>query len=129
MQAPRTEPRRRPTRFLIASVVFVLLALSHLHLVASVLLGYGSEPGVIFAGHLVSLVTALTAAVAAWRRRVWAWRAVAAYGVATSLLILSVGIALELLPEERTGLWFGAAAVLALAVAGAWGLRRVPEPR
>ncbi len=119
----------RPARYVVATTVFVLLALAHLHLVASVLLGLGVEPWIIFAGHLLCLIIALAAAVASWQQRMWAWRAIAAYGVAAAVLILSVGPAVQLRSEERTGLWFGAAAVLALAAVGAWWLRRPPRAR
>jgi hypothetical protein len=73
---------------------------------------------------MVCLATAVVAALSCSRRLAWAWRAVAAYGLAAAILILSIAPALDLPPEGRMGLWLAAAGVFFLAAFGAWHLRR-----
>lgn len=107
----------------IATGLFILLGLAHLHLVGTVLLGRGTEPGVVFAGHLVCLLLAVACAASIRRRLPWAWRSVVAYGTALAALIVSLGPALHLPADARGGLWIGALGVLALSGAGAWALR------
>src|SRR5690606_27927453 len=108
----------------LAAALLVLLGLSHLHLVVSVLIDPGSEPLLLFVGHLVCLTAALVAAVSCWGGLPWAWGAVAAYGLAGAVLSLSLGPVLVLPAGARTGLQPAAAVVLVLAGLGAWRLRR-----
>ena len=113
-----------PEMSFVAAGLFILLCLAHGHLVSTVVLGQGTEPAIVFAGHLVCLVLAIICAAAIWRRRLWAWRSVVAYGVALAILILSLGPALQLPSDARVGLWISAGSVVALSSAGAWLLYR-----
>lgn len=103
--------------------LLVVLGLAHAQLLGTVLLGQGSEPPIIVAGHFVCLGLATAGAAACWNRRPWAWKLVATYGVAIAALILALGPALRLPAEARAGLWAGAGASLVLFAAGAWLLR------
>jgi hypothetical protein len=106
------------------AILFVLLALAHGHLVATVLQGHGSEPWPIFAGHVVCFGIADAAAVAARRGRGLKWAIVFTYGVAGALLLMVLGPAFGLPQDECTGYVVGAVIVVAVASAGAWRLRR-----
>jgi hypothetical protein len=73
----------------------------------------------------------LCGAAAAWgsfRATRWAPRATAAYGVVTASMIVALGPILDLEITAMTGLWLGAAVILAFGVASALFLSRVTRP-
>lgn len=114
----------RPRRFTVAAVLLALFALGHAHLLATVLLGLGSEPPPLVLGQLVCLGISTMAARAAALARPVAPTLVAVYGVSAAVLILLVGPSVPLPPEERGGLRVGAAVMLLFGLAGAGYLRR-----
>jgi hypothetical protein len=116
---------RRPIGFTILAVVFGLASASAFGEVVNYLLSRSEDPLALFAFQLATATTGLLSAVGIWRRALWAPLAVLSYGVVTATLVSLLGPMLDLAPEERSGLWTGAAAILVFALLSAWYVHHV----
>ena len=117
-------PRRREPWQYVLAALFTLGAASDLTVVASWLGGSSEVPAVV-AWHGAIFATAVASLVSVWGRRMWAPYAVAAWGIASTTLVLSLPLLLADLPaEEVRGIWIGGAAVGALATACVWVIWR-----
>lgn len=121
-ETPAVDSRRRIGTTVIA-ILFALLAVEAWIQVVRNLVGDRDLPVVMIWQFLTGGAAAM-AAVGAWRRRPWSYRAVMLYGVLTAALIVALGPILNLDPSGRRGLLTGASVVLFGCVAAAWLLRR-----
>jgi peptidoglycan/LPS O-acetylase OafA/YrhL len=130
-----TARSRRSAGRTVIALLFVALALSAWQQVFDDVRNASNEPLAITA--LQTLIGALAALTSwgAWIGARWsAWLA-AAYGIATAVMLVSLGPLLAMPVEERGGLLFGAAVVLVITLPCAWYLRRttrvtaVKDPR
>ncbi len=112
---PTDDPVRAPWQYAL-SAVFALGALSDLLQIGEWLLGNGHAPAPLMAWHGVTAATALACLVAVWQRRGWATRAVAAWGVANTTLLVSLPLLVAMPDEARPGVWVGAGAVAVLTI-------------
>ncbi len=106
--APAPVPAR-PRRILLRIVtVFVgLLGVNALLQIRESFAPYGDSPMLLAGEQLIVGILGLTAAVGAWRLRPWAWKPALGWGVATGILVATLGPVLQLEPDERGGLLFG----------------------
>jgi hypothetical protein len=125
-QAPE---RRRGGGTTAITVILTLLGANALVQVAMALFGANSDPALLRLLQLVSGLLAVIAAWGTWHRRRWAAWCAFGYGAWTGAMILALGAILELAPDERTGLVFGAVAVLGVGAALAWGIARTQRSR
>lgn len=122
-------PVRRHRGRTVVAVVFVLLAANALAQVALVPFGGVGDPPSLTALQLLIGIVALAAAWGSWTGARWSPAAAALYGVVTGGMIASLPWLLGLPAEARGGTTAGAAAVLLVALALAWYLRRTLAAR
>jgi len=115
---------RRPLAILLLVVFFAVVAASDLWQVAAFLGGVNDEPALLVVLHSIIGLLGAAAALALWRRSPAAVGLIAAWGVLTAALLVSLTVVLDLPPEARPGLWGSAAAVLVAAGLAAGYVRR-----
>lgn len=118
-----------PIGRIVVAVLFTLFGLSAWSEALDIFLRASDDPTLLGILQTVIGAVALTAAVGSWRGSRWSPVAAIAYGVITAGMIVGLGPMLGLEGEERGGLLVGAAAVLLIALAMAWYLRRAQAPR
>lgn len=109
---------------LVLAVVFTLLGLNAWAQVINASIGGSDDPAMLTLLQTLVGTTGIAAALGSWRGTRWAPVAAVAYGVATAAMLASLGLLLDLAPEEMRGIWAGAAAVLVFGVWAGWYLRR-----
>lgn len=108
-------------------IVLVLLAIAGVDgLRQAITEARDRDPGspALAAWHLVTGLGAVAAFSGVWRRTAWSRAAIALWGGATAAMVLSLerlGFADR---SDRTGLWQGAAMILALTVVMQWVVGR-----
>ena len=108
----------------IAAAILLLLSINGIAQAARWALGWDDNPTILGLEQTASGISALVAATGAWQRRRWsAWWS-ALYGAVTGAMIASLGQVLGLSLDERSGLWPGAAIVIAVGFGIAWYLAR-----
>jgi hypothetical protein len=120
---PPSSKRRSRARMVLA-VVFVLLASSAWWQVVNDVTGANDSPRILT--FLQAIVGAMAAAAAwgSWIGARWAPAFALLYGVIAGGMVASLGPMLDLPAESRSGLWFGAAMILAFGLLTAWWLQR-----
>lgn len=108
----------------VVGVVLALTSIAHIQLLATVVMGFGEEPGITVAGHAVALPLAVSGAIAVFQAREWAWKVVLSYGGVVAALILSLGQALQLPGRAWFQLIPAATVAFGLAALAAVRLRR-----
>jgi len=91
-------------------------------------LRHGGDPRALNAEHGIVCLTGLAAAYGLWRGARWTPPVLAINGLATAVLVVSLGPLLQLDPAARNGLWFGAATIILLFAAAVWYARRTCHP-
>lgn len=87
------------------------------------------DPRILLAEHVLVFVSAVVAAVGLWRGSRWSPWALAAFGIITAVLVVSLGPLLALDHGARSGLWTGAATIVVLTAVAVWyANRRVASP-
>lgn len=119
--------RSSPGRIVVA-IIFALLALNAWLQVALVPLGRSDDPTTLTLLQALIGATAMLAAAGSWSGARWAPAAALSYGIVTGAMIVLLGPLLDLEPDARNGLWFGALVVLAVSAGLAWYLRRSLRP-
>lgn len=115
---------RRSTGVKLVTLMFALLSLNGLAQVVLRVTGGNTDPMALTLLQLASGVTAVAAAVGAWRGSRWSSVASLAYGVVTAAMLASLPYLLGLGEEEKAGIWSGATIVLLVSVAAGWYLHR-----
>jgi hypothetical protein len=110
------------------AVLFALLALNALAQVALVPLGRSDDPPALIVFQALIGASGMAAAWGSWVGARWAALAALLYGAVTAGMLIALVPLIKLGPGEREGVWFGAAAIFALALASAWYLRRSAKP-
>lgn len=120
-----SEPvRRRGAGTIVIAVILVLLCVNAIIQAIGTLIGWNNDPPLLTAFQFAAGGSALCAAVGTWRRERWAPAMAVAYGIITGIMIASLGPLLELDEQARAGLPLGAAIVVLIGGALAWGIRR-----
>ena len=109
---------------LIAALIGVSALNDWVQVVATVATGNG-EPPLLLALHVLSGALGVAAAVATWRRSRRAPALVLGWGIAVVALLLSIPIAVELDADAVGGIRTAAIGVALVALALAWGVRRL----
>lgn len=123
-----SEPVRRPGPGLGLGIIAVLVGISALNdwaQVVSTLVTGSGEPPLLLALHVVGGALGVAAAVATWRRSPRAPVLLLLWGAAVTLLLLCVPVAVALDDAAARGIRVSAAAVAIVALALAWGVRRL----
>lgn len=114
---------REPWQFVLVAV-FALSAAADLSIVVN-WIGGDNEPPAIVLWHGVTFVAALVCLVSIWGRQSWAPYAVAAWGIASATLVLSLPLLLPDLPSKAVpGIWAGGGIVGVLAAICVWVIWR-----
>lgn len=119
------QPRRGPR---VAAVVLFLLSVNALAQAVRWAFGWDQNPAVLGVEQTLSGISAIVAAVGAWRLHRWSARWAALYGAVTGTMIATLGPVLDMPANERSGLWIGASVVVVVAGGIAWYLHRALAP-
>ena len=120
------QPPRRTLGLRLCAAFLGLAALGDAWDVGGTLAGWNSEPYSILVIHGFLFVIASAAAIGLWRGRRWSVGAVVLWGAACAAFIAGLGPLLGLDSAARSGLWVGAASVLAIAlIIAAYARRQV----
>jgi hypothetical protein len=111
---------------MILRAIAILVGLAGLQHGVQAILGvwHGDDPSALVAEHVVVCLTGLSASYGLWRRTRWAVWMLAITGVATALLVASLGPLLKMDVAERGGLWAGSASILVMTAVAVWYTRR-----
>lgn len=123
---------RRSRGRIAVAIVFALLALNAWSQAIFVLLGRSDDPPMLTLLQVLSGASAMLTAVGSWSAARWSPAAAVSYGVITGGMIVLLDPLLDIGPEGRSGLWFGALIVLMVSLGLAWFLRwslRADQPR
>lgn len=112
----------------VVAVILTACGLNALVQVPRFVPGWGNDPVLLSALQALGAASGLSAGIAAWRGRAWAWVPALLYGAITGAMIASLGPLLDLDAEARAALPKSGAAVFALGAAMAWYLRRAISP-
>ena len=102
--------RRREAWQFVLCALFALGAASDVTIFMNWMRGDNEAPAIVV-WHGVTLAAALASLVSIWGRRIWAPYAVAAWGIASTALVFSLPLLLELPAEALGGIWLGGAVV------------------
>jgi hypothetical protein len=114
--------RSRGSILLVA--VFTLFGLNAWAQVLHAVMGGGGDPTALVMLQTLVGSAGIAAAWGTWSGARWAPVAAMSYGVATAVMLVSLGPLLDLAAEEMRGIWIGAAAVLLFGLWAGWYLRR-----
>lgn len=114
----------RPIGVKLVTLMFALLALNGLAQVVLRVTGGNTDPMTLALLQLASGVTAMAAAVGAWRGSRWSSVASLAYGGVTAVMLALLPHLLGLDDDAKAGIWSGATTVLLVSVAAGWYLHR-----
>ena len=105
------------------AIAVALSGVQHLIQAMTGMRGAG-DPQMLIVEHVDVALFSFVAVYGIMRGRWWAPWAIAVAGLATAVLVVSLGPLLHLDAASRSGLWSGAVFILVLAALGAWYVRR-----
>ena len=114
--------RREPWQFVLAAL-FALSAAADVTIFVNWIRGDNEAPAIVV-WHGVTFVASVASMVSIWGRRAWAPYAVAAWGIASTTLVFSLPLLLELPADAARGIWLGGAVVGVFASACVWVIWR-----
>jgi len=120
-QGTQAKPRI-PAR-VIAVLVFGM-GLNALAQVPQFIEGWGGDPPLLSFEQFLVGAAGVHAGYLAWRDSAPAWIATLVWGALSAILVGTLGPVLELERDAWPGLYYGAAAILAIAACFSWYLRR-----
>jgi hypothetical protein len=123
------ETKGRRIGLVIITVLFAFITLQAWGDVIQVAVGRIRQPLALSLFKLFSGAASYATAIGTFRRRAWAWRTALAWGLVTTLMLMSLGTILDLPAEERRGIGMGAFAVLMMGAGFALYLKSVIKPR
>jgi hypothetical protein len=112
----------------IVAVILTACGLNALVQVPHFIPGWGSDPILLSGLQALCATAGLSAGIAAWRGRAWAWIPALLYGVITGAMIAALGPLLDLDAGARAALPMSGAVVVLVASAMAWYLWRALGP-
>lgn len=113
----------RPRAHIVVALLYVATSISQLHQFPREAFGDEGLPA-LAAFHAASGLASLSTAIGVWQRWRWSWLLSLLWGAVTAALVMSLPRLLRLSEEESLGMPIGALIIGALAIAGAWYLRR-----